>query len=1346
MTSLSRSHAAPARRVAVLSALVLAPLFSGCYAAAIGVALGVVSISENDDGASTGSDPAPPILDAASFARVEDGSPVMIPYKVFDADGGCLRVEFEWTPVEVPERFERLPGRSEWRRARPWLGAWTSPPGLEIGSAASTPPHLVCVEPSPGPGVEPFVDARFIWDARADLSALDPELGWAQVRLRVRVEDSTGRSASVETERFVAGNEAPSLIGRIEVEGEDESADDVSGADGRVRFVVEVADSTSDAVEIDGFFTRVDPAEGVAAADLLPMSADDRLEEFSARASPDGARLPFEWQSADERNLAGVWAPRIWVAFRARDRYSEGPLYFRPEPISINNNLPARVEFLPVSGALDRAFEIPLQLVVSDAEGDPVDLVLQWSTVSSPFPEGLPLGDPSALRRLIDPEETDPLVLAERSRLRILTERPIVVRGTIGVAGPEGLSDRIRLDGLIESGAVYRFPTPTGSAPIDEPIVTERSGVSVIGRRVRVERDGELLGEARIEELDVATGEVLLDAPVDAVRGARWALELAGRARQTFTSPTGVVHTFLWDSNFDLSRAEAALDATVQVRAYAVDSHVGSESVPSVFALSSRVFVPGTRIALPSLPSAVASFDANGDGRDDLAVAVSRTAPLPSLAQIYFQSPIDGLAETPSRSLELPPGRVEEFAAGDVGGAGRMSLVAISVAPQSSTLAVFLAGGSGELGRDGADGGPRMASILAPLSRDATAVLVTDLVEGSGDEIVIIFERTQQVAVFAVEPDTLGEPAIVERFRLAFERRPRAIAVGDIDGDGAADLAVAGFDRGGTGPTDPFVSALLRDPGRTPSAAAFARRVDLPLGALATPVAISIGRLSGGPARDLAVVFEDSDTVAVWKGETIADGVAVAPDVSIPTSIAPRRVLVEDFNLDGRDDLIVFNGFAQSLWLFLTRDGGQLSTSPVQTIRVEHNAGKLAAGDLDGDGLRDLIIDSDGVSIFHQIRPGFALLGSVVDLQVPDSLEELSEFASGDLDGDGRSDAVCLTKTSGVAFVFLQTTLASWPTTPDWTLRGSAGREKLVVSDFNGDARQDFLLLGPSVATLDVFLQDGRGRLGVAASVSDVDSDERLPSRSLELGTGASDLALADVDDDGRADLLVVFGPESVLRIWRGRASGITSGAPADLEIPLAPGSAWIRVLDIDLDSRRDVVTLSRRSSNRPPTLEIRLQDESGGFRQRSDQSLTLPLAAIPTDFLSGDVNGDGSDDLVVSVTTNEAFVFERSNDGLGWLPPCPLSVNSQPTGIAVGDLNADGRDDLAACTSSDNRVRIFYQVTGESCSVRLRLQRVLSLENGPVRALIRDVSGDGRSDLAILTSRGQTIRLFVSP
>ena len=330
----------------------------------------------------------------------------------------------------------------------------------------------------------------------------------------------------------------------------------------------------------------------------------------------------------------------------------------------------------------------------------------------------------------------------------------------------------------------------------------------------------------------------------------------------------------------------------------------------------------------------------------------------------------------------------------------------------------------------------------------------------------------------------------------------------------------------------------------------------------------------------------------------------------------------------------------------------------------------VACEDLDGDGELELVVanyragfEHDTDSFIYRRRgSGFAV---ETPLRLPTHYAMQVELA--DLDGDGRKEVIF----AGGDQVQIY-----------WNRNGGFSTDQRTILQVAGNWSQ-FAQGAVRVAAADV---DGDGRdelLVVNGEGVQIRSTTDLHEirQTLPLAH-ASWLHAADLDGDGRIDLIVSrlengrsYETESVV-FWNGPA-----GFSPRRVTPLATGGAMGCIAaDLDRDGRPEVVfnnTMAGPSQNDP---EFPVYVYAGGPGGRFDPArrLELPTGGSNT-YVVADLDQDGHADLVCT-TRHGLRVFHGGPDGLHPERYTDLRTRGQNIHyVQVGDFDRDGWLDLLA-------------------------------------------------------------------
>lgn len=495
------------------------------------------------------------------------------------------------------------------------------------------------------------------------------------------------------------------------------------------------------------------------------------------------------------------------------------------------------------------------------------------------------------------------------------------------------------------------------------------------------------------------------------------------------------------------------------------------------------------------------------------------------------------------------------------------------------------------------------------------------------------------------------------------------------------------------------------------------------------PLEVYTGNFGGDGASDVLTVA-GGHSIQVLINE--ATGIFGAPVISPITETEILNATTGDLDADGDRDVVLSVSNAQQLVVYVNDGSGTFTRG---TIIGSQRAGAVTVADFSGDGHADIALArydataSNGeVLVFAGNGAGAFAAPLTTALPVRPNVASVA-----DANRDGKPDLLLVGSGMAVAIGQGNGTFLAARIQDDI----STNRD-LAVGDFDGDGDDDFVVIGYVYLKYDflrVFLGAGDGTFTAAGD---------------HYGMSYFDVTVADVDTDGRADL-VGSSYAGNFAVLRGNGNG-TFAAPqlwhSDHVWDIAAG-------DFNRDARVDVVMFGGDSSN---DLQFIAGTGAGTF---DTYRAWLPNAPIPYfDFYNGhtfqttaaDMNDDGAPD-VVTVVSSSPFdppaisVMLNANDGAATMLPPVLTQLPEWASIAIGDVSRDGRKDIVVMYGSPARAQVLL---GRN-DVTFDALPEFPLTSAGLPSLA-DVTGDGVLDL-ILTHydqstiyRGTTGNSFVEP
>lgn len=354
---------------------------------------------------------------------------------------------------------------------------------------------------------------------------------------------------------------------------------------------------------------------------------------------------------------------------------------------------------------------------------------------------------------------------------------------------------------------------------------------------------------------------------------------------------------------------------------------------------AAATFAPAQPFPTGSGPASVAIGDLNGDARPDLVVANQSS----NTVSVLLAGGAPG-AFLPK--VDHPTGaQPASVAIGDLNGDGRPDLAVANHGIGANTVSVLLA-------NPGLPGS-FLAKTDHTTAAGPTGVAIGDLDEDGRPDLAVACADADAVSVLRGDPGSPG--AFLAKTDLPAGNGARSVAIGDLDGDDNLDLAVA------NGESDK-VSVLLAThavPGT------FLPKTDHLAGP--EPYSVAIGDLDGDGRPDLAVANPPADTASVLLADPGTPG-GFLPKSAQTTGDVPFAVAIGDLDLDGRPDLATANAAANSVSVLSAdpADPDGFAAKADRVVGTFPSA--VAAGDLDGDAKPDLAVTLAGAAAVTVLR------------------------------------------------------------------------------------------------------------------------------------------------------------------------------------------------------------------------------------------------------------------------------------------------------------------------------------------------------------------------------------------
>ncbi len=382
-----------------------------------------------------------------------------------------------------------------------------------------------------------------------------------------------------------------------------------------------------------------------------------------------------------------------------------------------------------------------------------------------------------------------------------------------------------------------------------------------------------------------------------------------------------------------------------------------------------------------------------------------------------------------------------------------------------------------------------------------------------------------------------------------------------------------------------------------------------------------------------------------------------------------------------------------------------------------------------------------------------------------------TDVAAGDLNKDGLLDLVTANEGSNDLSIFYGRGRLLF--TEEQRLAAGSIPSAVSIADVDADSNLDILVANAGSDTVGVYAGDGTGNFDapillpvgdapVALVVADLDADRTLDLATVNIGgtlsvytdsltvrhteivigTQPRTLAVGDVNRDGHVDLLtakVIF--PNALTVLLGDSTG---DFPAQVDFSVGGAPVSIAVGDVNGDNRVDVVTANQNTYD----LSVFLAVAQGPGIFEPEQRVPLIPGPNPDTVVLADVNHDEHLDALVAnhgAISNIGKLGELSvvlGNGDGTFGPVrSVATGNGPDGLVVRDFDGDNQLDAVIPMSPSHTVAVLGGTGDGGFYGAKRIG--LNFSTAPGFVVAADVNEDGQDDIA--TENSINTVLFLS-
>ena len=363
-----------------------------------------------------------------------------------------------------------------------------------------------------------------------------------------------------------------------------------------------------------------------------------------------------------------------------------------------------------------------------------------------------------------------------------------------------------------------------------------------------------------------------------------------------------------------------------------------------------------------------------------------------------------------------------------------------------------------------------------------------------------------------------------------------------------------------------------------------------------------------------------------------------------------------------------------------------------------------------------------------------------VDFLVGAGTQQTCGIVANDFNSDGKIDIATTNQASNSFSVFINNSTAGVLNSQSMLLPivGSTGTTPIGIAsqDLDGDNKPDIVISNNGSSTISVVRNITSS--GVTSFANKIDYTS---------GSSPAQIAIEDIDLDGKKDIINCNFGSNTFSVFRNLSTLGTINLGSRLDFSCTGSGFEARelvVADVNMDGKPDVVVLYFNG-----WVSIFRNTSTSGTVSFAP-SINYQSINLNAGISAGDIDGDGKPEIAVSSYNTGVFLVFKNNSTSGVVSfssyvSYSIGVGTNPHGNAITDLDNDGRAEFIVCNRGNSTVSIFrnFGAIGSINNFTYPIKQDYITSSVPIFLELADIDSDGKKEIITANNGTNTISIL---